>query len=302
MQQAVATKNAEVRHMGMRDSMGSLVKMEVFLLSFEKGGSSRYLIGIREHSDYERTVVRTGIAELSGERSPEDSKERISHESIREHGDREPAAERQDRTKPDLGHMPEGLGSSATGLRCESPAFRTEPVFRTESGNEVSSEHSGGSEPSQRSRVEERFLEGMMPTNSRAVDVSLISVMTSWRLATRGRRPTCCAFHEATRELKQACRRFHTRPCLSSFRQETGYQCPVCGIEDAVDPNGECVICERIELLYPSLLENRDTAAAAREPLAAREPEPLAARAPRHRGRDPQLSGGGESDANRLAL
>mmetsp|Transcript_8401 Transcript_8401/g.18406 ORF Transcript_8401/g.18406 Transcript_8401/m.18406 type:complete len:302 (+) Transcript_8401:1-906(+) len=301
MQQAVATKNAEVRHMGMRDSMGSLVKMEVFLLSFEKGGSSRYLIGIREHSDYEHKVAGSGIRVHSD--NSQDSKERVSLTGIKEHGDYEPDMPEmlsKERAKPDIEKAPSFSAQGRSGSGPLGPH-----MFPTSSGaraDEANSEYSDVSEQSHRSRAEERFLEGMMPTNSRAVDVSLISVMTSWRLATRGRRPTCCAFHEATRELKQACRRFHTRPCLSSFRQETGYQCPVCGIEDAVDPNGECVICERIELLYPSLLENRDTAAAAREPLAAREPEPLAARAPRHRGRDPQLSGGGESDANRLAL
>ena len=57
MQQASTTKSAQVRHMGMRDSMGSMVKMEVFLLSFTKKGSNRYLVGIKERRQHELAVT-----------------------------------------------------------------------------------------------------------------------------------------------------------------------------------------------------------------------------------------------------
>ena len=54
MQKVSTTKSAEVRHMAMRDSMGSMVKMEVFLLTFTKNGSNRYLMGIKECADGEQ--------------------------------------------------------------------------------------------------------------------------------------------------------------------------------------------------------------------------------------------------------
>ena len=44
-----------------------------------------------------------------------------------------------------------------------------------------------------------------MATSSRAIDVSLITMMSTWRLASQHRqtgRPSCCSFHKATVELR----------------------------------------------------------------------------------------------------
>jgi len=57
MGQALASQNAEVRHMDMRDSMGHKVRMEVFLLAFTKDGSGRYLMGIKERCQYRSSDV-----------------------------------------------------------------------------------------------------------------------------------------------------------------------------------------------------------------------------------------------------
>lgn len=128
----------------------------------------------------------------------------------------------------------------------------------------MSSELSARSERSHRSRAEERFLEGIMPTTSRAMDVSLISMMSTWRLPNHRQPaggPSCCSFHKASVELRRASRRFQTRPCIHSFRLGDGDQCPACGIEDSMCPNtGVCQICAGIELLYPALREDPEDA------------------------------------------
>jgi len=103
-----------------------------------------------------------------------------------------------------------------------------------------------------------RHASGMMPTWSKAIDVSLLNTMQSWRCGAKESR-ACCALHAAAHELAKAAKRVAKCHCKLHFKCNSTWQCRRCGIADEVvylnEEDGACMLCEDIEEQFPALKE-----------------------------------------------
>ena len=132
------------------------------------------------------------------------------------------------------------------------------------------SQTSGFTDPdelSMDSRTRARFEEGHMPTSQKALELTLLLLMETWRLGTQSRR-FCCSFHAACSKLLLSAARIKKMHCNRHFKSTDGLQCPKCGIEelttspycficedDEQQGDHHCIVCEGIEQVFPSLEE-----------------------------------------------
>jgi len=230
MEQSEDPSKSSVGHFDLRDAWDAPVRMEIFKVVLASSGGSgvKYLMGIKEHSDFDRVVQHSHPPSMIGElvaREPEYTLTAVS-----------------------------GQSSGA--------------------GSEGSEDVDGDS-----SRHAKRVKEGSMPTCQKAIDVSLLLLMDSWKCRTRVGR-FCCSFHAAAAKLALATARLKRMRCNIISKSTDTHQCSQCGIEESTTspfccltehtvPDFEspgatavevhCSVCEGIEQFFPKAETKEDS-------------------------------------------
>eukprot|EP00429_Kryptoperidinium_foliaceum_P002127 CAMPEP_0176026062 /NCGR_PEP_ID=MMETSP0120_2-20121206/12762_1 /TAXON_ID=160619 /ORGANISM="Kryptoperidinium foliaceum, Strain CCMP 1326" /LENGTH=475 /DNA_ID=CAMNT_0017359257 /DNA_START=335 /DNA_END=1762 /DNA_ORIENTATION=- len=180
-------------HARLRDSLGNLIKVELFCASIQTLLGTSYVVGIREFGDgIAELADRTPPLELSGGPSPEQGSRRS----------RQPKQTTRARrvSKRMVGEI---RGDDALS---ESDSASSQSVC------------SGGSAQKLR----------LFPTTMMGLDFALATVMGRIEVDV-GEASDCCPFHLRLRMLREATERLQAFDCATAFGADENLQCQSCG-------------------------------------------------------------------------